>query len=83
MSILSKEKVVRILGPDTVDDHTIVALIASGASEDDLTDAYNLLVSGDDLLADQQSAAKPKVADVYNLLAELDVAWEEEPGRDR
>ena len=83
MSQLTKEQVVHVLGPDVADDRTVMAIIDTCASEDELCEAYNLFIRGSDLDAERQRAASERVNAICSLLAELDAGWDEEPTRGR
>lgn len=78
MPHLTKEMVERVLGREAVDDRMVVAIIETGASEQELGETYNLYVRGDDLAIELGHPPSSRVADLRELLTQLEPASDEE-----
>jgi hypothetical protein len=76
MNRLTGEQVARVLGIDKMDDHTIVSVIETGASEEELCEAFDLYVSGSKVGPEHN----PKIAKICEILSEIDASWNEADG---
>lgn len=70
MSALTKEAVVRVLGP--VDDSLAAELAATGASEEELREAYAWVVNDEALVNDLRPFPKGRVAELAEILRPLE-----------
>lgn len=77
MNLLTREQVIRVLGPDAVDDHTIMAILDTHASEGELCEAYNLFVRGGDLDSERQHPVPARINLICDILADLEAASDE------
>ena len=71
MAQLTAERIIHVLGRDTVDDHTIVSIIATGASEEEFVEAYGFVTRGDELGAELARAPSGRIAALCEILVEL------------
>ena len=75
---LTRERVAAVLGP--VDDVLVAQIIATGASEEELIEAYAWIAAEDALMNEGRPFPSGRVGNLVRLLAELEAeersAWE-------
>jgi len=75
---LTREQVTAVLG--RVDDVLIAQIIATGASKEELTEAYAWVAAEDALMNEGRAFPTGRVANLVRLLAEIEAeersAWE-------
>jgi hypothetical protein len=75
---LTRERVTVVLGP--VDDVLVTQIIATGASEEELIEAYAWVAAEDALMNEGRPFPSGRVGSLVRLLAELEAeersAWE-------
>jgi hypothetical protein len=75
---LTRERVAAVLGP--VDDVLVAQIIGTGASEDELIEAYAWIAAEDALMNEGRALPTGRVGNLVRLLAELEAeersAWE-------
>jgi hypothetical protein len=72
---LSRREVVSVVG--SLDDARIAAIIGTGATLDELVEAFTWTNEETDALAEARKQLAGRVAEVYDILTE-DEFWEEE-----
>ena len=75
---LTRERVAAVLGP--VDDVLVAQIIGTGASEDELIEAYAWIAAEDALMNEGRPFPAGRVGNLVRLLAEIEAeersAWE-------
>jgi hypothetical protein len=75
---LTREQVTAVLGP--VDDVLVAQIIATGASKDELTEAYAWIATEDVLMNEGRAFPTGRLGNLVRLLAEIEAeersAWE-------
>lgn len=74
---LTAEQVVRIVGRGRLEDHQIAEIIASGASEEELLEAFDRTNRGGDVGAEVQRPSNPRVEQLCEILTLDEPDWEE------
>ena len=77
MTPLTRQAVQRILGP--VDDHMVAELLATGASEEELREAWTWANSDEALVNEQRPFPTGRAAELVEILSASPVDDEEEP----
>lgn len=78
MAALTRDAIERVLGP--TDDDVAAALVATGATEEELREAHAWLTSDEAMINEFRSLPKGRAAEVADLLARLDEAAMDEEG---
>ncbi|MGH6922797.1 MAG: hypothetical protein ACRED5_03410 [Propylenella sp.] len=76
MASLTREAIHRVLGP--IDDTLAAELAATGASEEELAEAQAWVMSDDALMSDLRPLPKGRVAQLVDILAQLEGPASEE-----
>lgn len=75
--MLTHDKVVKLVGQGRLDDHLIVEIIKTGASEADLIEALGRLSLDDDVAAEKMASISPTVAALCDILESAAEDWGE------
>jgi hypothetical protein len=66
--MLTRSAVLRLVGPNRLDDHTIVEIIGTGATELELVEAITRVGRGAEVGAEKRKPMSPKVAALCEIL---------------
>jgi hypothetical protein len=78
--MLTRSSVLRLVGHNRLDDHTIVEIIGTGASEPELVEAITRVSRGAELGAEKRKPMSPKVAALCEILT-TSLIESDEPGQ--
>jgi hypothetical protein len=67
-TMLTRSSVLRLVGHNRLDDHTIVEIIGTGASEPELVEAVTRVSRGAEVGAEKRKPMSPKVAALCEIL---------------
>jgi hypothetical protein len=79
--MLTRSSVLRLVGHNRLDDHTIVEIIGTGATEPELVEAVTRVSRGAEVGAEKRKPMSPKVAKLCEILmtSSIDVDESELP----
>lgn len=66
--MLTRSSVLRLVGHNRLDDHTIVEIIGTGATEPELVEAVTRVSRGAEVGAERMKPMSPKVAKLCEIL---------------
>ncbi len=75
--MLTRGSVLKLVGPTRLDDHAIVEIIATGASQSDLVEALSRLQRGGEVGAEKMKPMSPIVARLCDILTRETLDWDE------
>lgn len=75
--MLTRSTVLRLVGPTRLDDHAIVEIIGTGASEPELVEAITRVSRGTEVGAEKMKPMSPKVASLCEILMTSSLDWDE------
>ena len=76
MTKLTRDQVIEVVG--RVDDARITEIIATGATREELLEAFTLISEAGDLSAETQRAPAGRVAQLYDILTADAPEWAED-----
>lgn len=75
--MLTRSTVLKLVGPTRLDDHAIVEIIGTGASEPELVEAITRVSRGTEVGAEKMKPMSPKVATLCEILMTSSLDWDE------
>lgn len=78
MAVLSRDKVIEVVGRGRLDDHQVVEIIATGATEAELVEAFTRTVARRSLGAETRRAPSARVLQLCEILESPEDMLEEE-----
>jgi hypothetical protein len=75
--MLTRSAVLRHLGPVRIDDHAIVEIIRTGATEEELIEALSRLQRGGEVGAEKMKSRSPRVAKLWEVLSTAVGNWDD------
>ena len=75
--MLTRAAILDLVGPNRFDDHTIVELIATGATQPELVEALNRVTRGGEVGAEKMAPPSPKVRRLCEIIQTAGQDWEE------
>ncbi len=75
--MLTRADILELVGPNRFDDHTIVELIATGASQPELVEALNRVQRGGEVGAETMAPITPTVRQLCEILQTAVPDWDE------
>jgi hypothetical protein len=75
--MLTRSAVLRHLGPIRVDDHVVVEIIRTGATEEELIEALSRLQRGGEIGAEKMKPRSPRVARLWEILSTAIGNWDD------
>lgn len=76
--MLTRSAILRLVGPTRLDDHSIVEIIRTGATQSELVEAISRVSRGSsDVGAEKMKPMSPKVATLCEILTTSAEDWDE------
>ncbi|TVR98421.1 MAG: hypothetical protein EA406_06645 [Rhodospirillales bacterium] len=77
--MLTRSAILRLVGRSRLDDHAIVEIISTGATEPELVEALNRVSRGGEVGAEKMKPINPRVGKLCEILLTSSIDWDE-PG---
>ena len=75
--MLTRADILALVGPNRFDDHTIVELIATGASQPELVEALSRVQRGGEVGAETMAPMTPTVRQLCEILQTAGQGWDD------
>lgn len=77
--MLTRSAILSLVGPTRLDDHAIVEIIRTGATQPELVEALSRVNRGStDIGAEKMKPMSPKVAALYEILTTSSGDWDDD-----
>lgn len=80
MTLLTRERVLSLVGRSRIDDHSVAEIIRTGATAPELIEAVNRVVRGSEVSLERLRPASPRVAALCDILQSAGDDWSETDG---
>lgn len=75
--MLTRDSVLKLVGKSRLDDHAIVEIIGTGATEPELVEALNRVSRGGEIGAEKMKPINPRVGKLCEILLTSSLDWDE------
>ena len=75
--MLTRSAIIDLVGRSRIDDHTIVEIIATGATQSELVEALNRVSRGGEVGAEKMNPMSPRVRSLCEILQSSSMDWGE------
>lgn len=78
--MLTRRAIVELVGAARLDDHTIVELVGTGATQSELVEALNRVTRGGEVGAEKMNPMTPRVRRLCEILQSSALGWDDTDG---